>query len=167
MERKMRVLLFDDEQLVREGISHMLRHKGYEVFIYQDPSLCPLQHSHDCQCEENERCADFVITDIDMPNVSGLDFIDGQLRKGCKVQNIAIMSGGWSELKIKRAKDLGCAVFEKPLTLSALTEWLAKCEERMDQGKDLSNWFLQEECNHSSSAEQSHGGDSPKNASQE
>lgn len=167
MERKMRVILFDDDQNIRKFLERALKHKGYEVFIYQDPSLCPLQHSHDCQCEENELCADIVITDIDMPNVSGLDFIDGQLRKGCKIQNIAIMSGAWSELKIKRAKDLGCAVFEKPFALSALTEWLDKCEERMDKGKNLSNWFLQEECNHSSSAEQFHGGDSPKNAPQE
>lgn len=108
-----------------------------------------------------------MITDIDMPNVSGLDFIDGQVRKGCKIQNIAIMSGAWSKLKVERAKDLGCEVFKKPFTLSALTEWLDKCEEQMDQGKDLSNWFLQEECNHSSSTEQSPGGDSPKAALQE
>jgi DNA-binding response OmpR family regulator len=154
MERKPRVILFDDRQEIRELLEQFLKHKGYEVFTYQDPSLCPLQHSHDCQCEEKELCADIVITDIDMPNVSGLDFIDGQLRKGCKIQNIAIMSGAWSEVNMKRAKDLGCAVFEKPVTLSALAEWLDKCEERMDQSKDLSNWFFQEERNHSNSAGQ-------------
>jgi hypothetical protein len=37
----------------------------------------------------------------------------------------------------------------------------------MDQGKDLSNWFLQEEYDRSSSAEQSPGGDSLKAAPQE
>jgi hypothetical protein len=77
------------------------------------------------------------------------------------------MSGGWSEEKKKRAKDLGCAVFEKPIAFSALAEWLNKCEEQMDQGKDLSNWFLQEEYDRSSSAEQSPGGDSLKAAPQE
>lgn len=135
--------------------------------MYPDPSLCPLQHSHDCQCEGKERCADIVITDIDMPNISGLDFIESQVRKGCKIQHIAIMSGAWSQLSMKRAKDLGCSVFEKPFRLSVLTEWLDKCEERMDQSKDLSNWFLQEEYNHSNSAEQSPGGDSLKTAPQE
>ena len=144
MQRKTRIILFDDDQNIREFLEIVLKHKGYEVFIYQDPSLCSLQHSHDCQCKENERCADIVITDIDMPNVSGLDFIDAQVRKGCKIQNIAIMSGAWSELDIKRAKDLGCAVLKKPFTLSDLEEWLYKCEERMGQDKGLSNWFLED-----------------------
>lgn len=167
MERKLRAILFDDEQGIRQLLEAVLKRRGYEVFTYRDPSLCLLQHSHDCQCEETQLCADIVITDIDMPNVSGLDFVAGQVRKGCKIRNLAIMSGGWSEVTIKRARDLGCAVFEKPVALSALADWLDKCEERMDQGKDLSNWFLQKECNRSSSAEQSPGGDSLKTAPQE
>ncbi len=151
MQRKTRIILFDDDPNIREPLEIGLKHKGYEVFIYQDPSLCSLQHSHDCQCKENERCADIVITDIDMPNVSGLDFIDDQVRKGCKIENIAIMSGAWSELDLQRTKDLGCSVFEKPFTLSILIEWIYKCEIRMDQGKELSNWFLEDKCSHSSS----------------
>lgn len=102
-----------------------------------------------------------------MPNISGLDFIDAQVRKGCKIENIAIMSGAWSDSSLKRARDLGCAVFEKPFTLAALKGWLDKCEERMDREKYLSNWFLREECNHSSSTKQSSGGANPKIASQE
>jgi len=144
MKRKTRVILFDDDYNIRLSLELALKRKGYEVFIYHDPSLCSLQHSHDCQCKENERCADIVITDIDMPNVSGLDFIEGQVKKGCKIQNIAIMSGAWSESNIKRAENLGCAVFQKPFTLSDLTEWLYRCEDRMGPDTDLSNWFLRE-----------------------
>jgi len=144
MQRKTRIILFDDDQNIRESLEMYLKYKGYEVFIYQDPGLCPLQHSHDCQCKENERCADIVITDIDMPNVSGLDFIDAQVRKGCKIENIAIMSGAWSESKEQRAKALGCAVFRKPFTLSDLTEWFYECEKRLSNDKNLSNWFLQD-----------------------
>lgn len=144
MERKLRVILFDDDTTVREMLERLLEQKGYEVFTYGDPSLCPLQRSHDCRCEERELCADIVITDIDMPNVSGLDFIEDQVRKGCRIPNIAIMSGAWSAAGMKRARDLGCAVLEKPITLSALAEWLVKCRERTDMEKDLSNWFLQE-----------------------
>lgn len=98
-------------------------------------------------------CADILITDISMPDVSGLDFVEGQLRKGCRIPNIAIMSGAWSDVSMKRAKDLGCASFEKPVALSALADWLDKCEERMDKNKELSNWFIQEESNRSSSAQ--------------
>jgi DNA-binding response OmpR family regulator len=145
MERKIRIILFDDEPIIRKLFGHYFQSKGYEVIKYQNPSLCPLQHTHDCQCEEQELCADIMITDVDMPNVSGLDFIESQLRKGCKIPNIAIMSGLWTESKMKRATNLGCTVFQKPIKLSVLTEWLNKCVKRLDHSKNLSNWFLQEE----------------------
>ena len=145
MERKTRIIIFDDDPNIRQSLESVFQHRGYEVLAYDDPSLCPLQHEHDCQCEENERCADFVITDIDMPSVSGLDFIDGQVRKGCKVQNIAIMSGSWSEADTERAKYLGCAVFKKPVPFSAFTEWFYQCESQVGQGGILSDWFLQKE----------------------
>ena len=153
MKRRWRAILFDDEENIRRLLEILLKRRGYDVLTYRDPSLCPLQHSHDCQCGKEQVCADVVITDIDMPNVSGLDFVDGQKRKGCRIENIAILSGRWSEMTMKRARDLGCAVFEKPVALSVLADWLDKCEARIDQGKDLSNWFLQEECNRSNSAE--------------
>ncbi|MBT7068050.1 MAG: response regulator [Verrucomicrobia bacterium] len=142
MKRRPRAILFDDEPDLVRLLELLLKREGYEVFTYTDPSLCPLQQSHGCQCGEMQLCADLMITDIDMPNVSGLDFIEGQIRKGCKIQKIAIVSGGWSEAKKKRAEDLGCAVFEKPVALSALTDWIKQCGERTDQDKDLANWFL-------------------------
>ena len=145
MKRKVRTILFEDSQEIRQLLEQFFKKRGHEVFTYEDPTRCPLQHAHDCQCTENERCADIIITDLDMPNVSGLDFLDGQMSKGCKIQYIAIMSGAWPEASKGRAKGLGYAVFEKPFSLSALTKWLDKCEEHIDQSKVLSDWFLEEE----------------------
>jgi DNA-binding NtrC family response regulator len=145
MERKIRTIVLEDGQSIRQILESLLKDRGHEVLTYQDPTLCPLQQSHDCRCAENERCADIIITDLDMPNVSGLDFLAGQVSKGCRIQYIAIMSGAWPELSKQRAKDLGYSVFDKPFSLAVLTEWLDKCEERIDQSKDLSDWFLQEE----------------------
>jgi len=153
MERKMRVIVFEDDQDIGQLIEQFLKDKGYEVYMYQDPSQCPLQHSHDCQCSEKETCADVVITDIDMPHVSGFDFIEGQVSKGCKIRNMAVMSGRWSEISAKRAESLGCTVFKKPFSLSLFAEWLDMCEDRLDRSKNLSNWFLDETYNHSGSSE--------------
>jgi len=144
MERRMRALIFDDDKKVRHLLKMFLHLKGYEVFTYGIPSLCPLQHSHECRCEKNQACADILIVDIDMPNISGIDFVEDQIRKGCKIQNIAIMSDTWSMTNMKRARDLGHEIFEKPLTLSAIRKWADKCEERKDPCKEISNWFLQE-----------------------
>ena len=52
------------------------------------------------------------------------------------------MSSAWSEEKMKKARNLGCEVFQKPFTLSSLAEWVNKCVEGMDQHKNLCNWFL-------------------------
>ena len=145
MERQKRALIFDDNQDLIHLLERFLKLNGYDVFTYGDPSLCPLQHSHECHCGKNQACTDIVITDIDMPNVSGLDFIDGQIRKGCKVQNIAIMSDNWSVTNMKRVRDIGCAVFEKPLSFSTIKEWIDRCEEKNNPCEDLSNWFLQDE----------------------
>ena len=144
MERKPRVILFEDDKSIRKMLELALKENGCDTFTYEDPSLCPLQYSHDCQCSANETCADIVITDIDMPKVSGLDFIEDQLRKGCNVSNVAIMSGSWSNENRKRASTLGCEVFFKPFSLLHLKEWIDKCLENNIQTKDLSNWFLME-----------------------
>ena len=142
MERKLRVILFEDDANIKTMLEQDPKKNGYEVFAYEDPSQCQLQQSHDCQCSETEICADIIITDIDMPKVSGLDFIDSQSLKGCKVPNIAIISSTWSEETMEKARNLGCAVFQKPFTLSSLAEWVDKCVEGMDQNKDICNWFL-------------------------
>lgn len=142
VERQLRALVFDDEANIRHLLELLLKRRGYEVITYGDPSLCPLQHTHDCQCEKHEQCADVIITDIDMPHVSGLDFIKDQIQKECKIRNIAIMSGRWSEATMKRAKDLGCTVFEKPVAFSAIEAWLDGCRSELPPETNLSDWFL-------------------------
>lgn len=122
----------------------MVKNNGCEIFTYEDPSLCHLQQSHNCQCSENEVRADMVISDIDMPHVSGLDFIDSQIKKGCAVKNFAILSGNWTDENIKRAKSLGCAVFHKPSFLYELSEWIETCLDEGNHSLNLSNWFLVE-----------------------
>ena len=144
MERKPRVILFEDDRSIRKMLKLIFEENGLEVITYENPSLCPLQHSHDCQCSDMEICADIVITNVDMPKVSGLDFIESQMKKGCKISNVAIMSGSWGRKNTDRASDLGCAIFSKPFLPSDIKEWIEKCLEEMGQYKNLSNWFLDE-----------------------
>lgn len=144
MNRKPRVILFDDDQAIIRFLKKQLAEKECNLFTYEDPSHCPLQHSHECKCCDNELCADIVVTDIDMPKVSGLDFVEAQLAKGCNIQHIAVMSGSWSEEDAERARNLGCKVLEKPYILLPLMEWLEKCLEDLDLHKVLSSWFLEE-----------------------
>lgn len=143
--RAPRVILFEDNLDLRNLLEQFLSRKGYEVLAYEDPSSCRLNQSHDCQCTSNDICADIIITDIDMPNVSGLEFIDSQMSKGCKIQNVAVMSGAWTEEKRIQVGRLGFTVFQKPFPLTSLKEWLDTCVDNMDS-KNLYDWFLEEKC---------------------
>ena len=73
-----------------------------------------------------------------MPKVSGLEFIENLREKGCKIKNIALVSGYWTEKEITRAKEIGCTVFHKPLKTEVLDEWLDNCEKNIDPQRVLS-----------------------------
>jgi len=76
-----------------------------------------------------------------MPNTTGLEFIENQIRHGCKAieKNKALMSGKWTDTELIQAKRLGCKTFEKPFKTSELLSWLDECEKRIDPNRKLSD----------------------------
>lgn len=138
---KIRAVLFEDDRWARSMLERLLGRRGYEVFAFPHPGLCPLSHSSQCLVA----CADILVSDVDMPVTSGLEFVERQLRRGCKVKNIALMSGAWSPEEIERARQLGCRTFEKPLDFTELNRWLDECEQRVDPGRSLLAWPIPRE----------------------
>jgi hypothetical protein len=59
-----------------------------------------------------------------MPGTSGIKFIEKQLRQGCKVKKIAVMSGDWGDSGLVKAQELGCKVFKKPFSILDMKKWL-------------------------------------------
>jgi len=147
---KIRALVFDDEAGIRAIISYILENRGYEVLSFSDPVLCPVYLNSECPCPREYACADILITDIHMPRVTGLEFIENQMRNGCKAiaQNKAVISGAWTNDQLEQAKRLGCEVFQKPPGIDELTSWLDKCEKRIDPNRklaDLQELFKQDD----------------------
>ena len=138
---KIRALVFDDEKILRELISSVLKRREYEVHDFSEPGLCPLSLDRECPCPVGYTCADIIITDLNMPNITGLEFIENQIKHGCKVRNIALISGDWSEPEMKRAHELGCVTFSKPLRIAELIDWLNQCEKRIDPNRELWDWL--------------------------
>ena len=77
-----RVFVFDDNELIRSSIANFLEGLGYEVHSYPEPAHCPVYLNHSCGCKHKYACTDIIITDIEMPGMTGIDFIEKQETEG-------------------------------------------------------------------------------------
>ena len=140
-QNKIRVILLEDNDAIREVICDLFDLRGYEVFAFKTPAICPLHLLPECRCKENERCADIILSDLEMPCINGLKFIENQRYKNCKAPHIAMMSGNWGEEELLRASELGCKNFHKPFQIDEINEWLDEVEKNIDLERKLTNWF--------------------------
>ena len=138
---RMRALVFDDNRMIRGLLWHALDRRGCEVLAFADPASSPLHLAATCACSATETCADLIIADLQMPNVSGPDFVAAQKAKGCRCQHFALVSGAWTDADRRRARELGCKVFAKPFHLGDIYAWLDEVAESLDPGRKLADWF--------------------------
>ena len=83
------ILLVDDEELLRAGVQEMLEMQGFTVITApngQQALLCL-----------NEQIIDLVITDLVMPKMDGIDFVQ-QLRKVRPDVPVIVVSGSTSNI---------------------------------------------------------------------
>ncbi len=136
---KLRAIVLDDDDAINALVSNILRKRGYEVYASSEPFLSQVYMGSGCSCSVGHTCTDIIITDNNMPNMSGLEFLERQKRMGCKVQNTAVMSGSWTKEEIEHAKKLGCHVFNKPFKIDEIKKWLNECEKELDHKNKLSD----------------------------
>lgn len=137
-----RVLIFDDEEMIRRMLWSYFDSRGYEVFTFPHPASCPLEEAPVCPCPDNAYCADIIMSDLNMPIKKGLDFLDEQVQKGCRCGNLALMSADVLKEDADRAKALNVKLLLKPFTIRTLGEWISDVEKRIDPNRKLSDWFI-------------------------
>lgn len=121
----MKALVLDDDPLVLTLLRRVLAHRGYEVDCYADPATCPTNTSLACPCALREHgCPDLILTDVNMPSLSGIEFVEGLRLRGCTCRNIGMVSGNWSETSLAKAARMGVRVFAKPFDMPKLDAWL-------------------------------------------
>jgi DNA-binding NarL/FixJ family response regulator len=118
------VFVFDDDELIRTTLGYFLKQEGFLVSEFAQPDHCSLYYDNDCLCQAKSACADIIITDINMPGENGLQFVENQIKKGCKIEHVAVMSGDWEDPFLKKAQQLGCRVFYKPFSIIEMKQWL-------------------------------------------
>jgi len=136
---RIRAVVIDDEDSIRDLFYDILKERGYEVYTSSEPLVCPVYLNFGCPCPGEHFCADIIITDLHMPNMTGSEFIEHQKNSGCKVQNIAVMSGSWTDEEIEHAKSLDCHIIKKPFNIGEIKKWLNECEKKIDHNRKLSN----------------------------
>jgi len=105
MDRKLRIVVADDEEMLCKVMSYWLTQLGHEVRTVTGG--LPLVEL----CRNSE--ADLVISDVRMPDLDGLSAATA-IRRSSDIP-IILMSGTWSREQIGRAEALGIPWLEKPI----------------------------------------------------
>jgi len=132
-----RAVILDDNDLIRFALRSLFDHRGYEVFAFSEPGLCPLHVIQECPCPADTRCADLIISDVNMMGANGIDFIEQLIQKGCRRPHFGLMSACFSPADLVRASKLGCVLFTKPLVLAKVTSWVEEVERSIPSERIL------------------------------
>ncbi|HKJ04871.1 MAG TPA: hypothetical protein VJ974_04685 [Geopsychrobacteraceae bacterium] len=142
---KLRIVVFDLDESIRELLSVVARNKGHEVLAFAEPVACPLYSDSDCKCTQEYTCGDLMIIDKRMLRMSTFDFIRKQIENGCKgaTQNKLVLSTtGSSEKEIAVAKELGFTLMKMPFSVKEIADWIDECEKRIDPNRKLAELHM-------------------------
>jgi CheY-like chemotaxis protein len=118
-------LLFEDNPFCRDLMTEILTEIDFKVTAFASP-ISYITDKNRCDSCAGNVCADALITDNQMPEMSGLELIQWITDRGCKLANVpkAIISGNWSSEEYEQAQQLGCKIFQKPTSIHKIFQWL-------------------------------------------
>ncbi len=137
--RKIRINIFDDDATNLKLFSTIMSARNYEVYAYDRAVACPVYKDQAEECSRLRPCADIILTDNQMPRMTGIEMLLDQARRGCRIdiRNKAVASADFDHDQRKIIEGLGCAVFDKPFRLDDIVTWHDDCERRIDLSMPL------------------------------
>ncbi len=123
------VLLVDDEVELRTGLTAFLRGCGYDVRIAAD--------GREAIAALRESPVDVVVTDINMPDMDGIEIISALQEAASDIPVIAMSGGGLLDKSflLDSAQALGAVMaLEKPFAPTELRDAIARVLERGGSG---------------------------------
>ena len=73
---QIRAFVIDDDAEIRSILASLLEIRGYEVVTFPSAVVC-----RRCPCLAGQVCADIVISDVSMPRLTGVQFVEQQIMK--------------------------------------------------------------------------------------
>ena len=107
----MKILIVEDEDMIREGISDYLTDCGYETIQARDGEEALEQFSN--------HQVDLVLLDIQIPKLNGLEVLS-EIRKNSQVPVLMLTAFQDEEYKMSAFAALADGYLEKPFSLSLL-----------------------------------------------
>jgi|LSQX01.1.fsa_nt_gb two-component system response regulator YesN len=147
LKRKMgvhtiKILVVDDEYLVREGIEETINWAGYGFRI--TPSASDGEQGLDLAIKYQP---DIILTDIRMPFMDGLEFMK-QLRYNEIESEIVVLSGYAEFQYVKTAMEYGAASYLlKPIDNNKLLETMLELKKKIEKRRKFEKYYdrLEEE----------------------
>ena len=125
---KTRVLLVEDEELARKTLAFYLNTIFDEVVLASDGSVALDILKNNLQ---KENLFDLIITDLNMPNVNGMQMID-EILKIVPNQRFIVVSAYKNEEDLLKLINLRISgYFVKPLNIDNMMEMLQKAKEEV------------------------------------
>jgi DNA-binding NtrC family response regulator len=121
--KNMRVLLVDDEPVNVQSLANVIRRSGYDITTIADPIQALASY--------REWPFDVVITDVRMPNMSGLELLKAIKTDDPASKVILITGHNDSEIVSSAIKEQAWALMNKPLNVETVINMLTKVEEHM------------------------------------
>jgi len=129
MGKALRVLVVDDERISRETTTQQLRESGYYATAAEN-SFRALQHLEDT-------LYDVVLTDLRMPGMNGLEFLNEIGKKFAGVDVILMTAYGTIETAVAAMQEGATDFLTKPFSFRELELRLKKLESLRDTRRQL------------------------------
>ena len=129
MKDKLNVLLVDDEKIVGNRLKPALAKMGCAVEVFDDPQIALNRIGN--------KEFDIIITDIMMEGVSGIQILEGALKKSDRTK-VIIITGYVNVTLVREAKDKGAFdIIEKPFSPSDLRAVVASAAKALGFEGDI------------------------------
>jgi len=134
-DNKKRLLIIDDEENMRHMLSAMLKKAGYIIDTAAD--------GHEGLMMVDKTLYEFILCDIKMPNMNGIDFLKAARNRTGSTTVIMMSAYGTIDTAIEAMKEGAYDYISKPFKADEVFLALRKAEERESLKRE--NYFLREQ----------------------